>query len=84
MTMAKPRRRDRGRSDAISDRFAARRYQLGLTQLELADLAGVSRSSVQAIEAGRRSVQFDVVVAVADALGCDLVLTTKAGAAVTV
>ena len=40
MTMAKPRRRDRGRSDAISDRFAARRYQLGLTQLELADLAG--------------------------------------------
>ena len=81
--MATPRRRSRSGSDALADRFVARRHQLGVTQTELADLAGVSRSSVQAIEAGKRTAQFDVVLAIAEALGCDLVLTTRAGVAVT-
>lgn len=81
--MATPRRRARSTSGSIADSFVARRHQLGLTQAELADLAGVSRSSVQSIESGRATVQLDIVDAIADALGCGLTLTTRAGAAVT-
>ncbi|MBJ8341030.1 helix-turn-helix transcriptional regulator [Antrihabitans sp. YC3-6] len=80
--MSNPRRRSRTTSDALADRFVARRHQLSLTQTELADLAGVSRSSVQAIEAGKRTIQLDVVSAIAEALGCDLVPITRAGKAV--
>ncbi|MFH5212255.1 helix-turn-helix domain-containing protein [Antrihabitans sp. NCIMB 15449] len=80
--MASPRNRARRAHDDLADRFVARRHQLGLTQTELADLAGVSRSSVQAIEGGKRTIQFDVVSAIAEALGCDLVLTTRSGVAV--
>lgn len=41
---------------------------------ELALLAGVGRSTVQALEGGKNTVQLDSVVAVADALGCDIAL----------
>ena len=51
--MATPRRRERTDTGGVADGFVARRHQLGLTQAELADLAGVSRSSVQSIESGR-------------------------------
>jgi len=50
-----------------------------MTQAELADLAGVSRSSVQSIEAGRETVQLDRVLAITDTLGCELSLTTRSG-----
>lgn len=46
---------------------------------ELALLAGVGRSTVQALEGGKNTVQLDSVVAVADALGCDIALLTRAG-----
>ncbi|GCE36145.1 helix-turn-helix domain-containing protein [Rhodococcus sp. USK10] len=77
--MATPRRRERTDTGGISDGFVARRHQLGLTQAELADLAGVSRSSVQSIESGRGTVQLDLVDAVADAMGCRLALLTRSG-----
>nr|WP_255284883.1 helix-turn-helix domain-containing protein [Rhodococcus jostii] len=82
-SMATPRRRERTETGGIADGFVARRHQLGLTQAELADLAGVSRSSVQSIESGRGTVQLDLVEAAADALGCRLVLVTRAGVEVT-
>ena len=75
--MSQPRRRSRQGNSRISDGFFARRHQLGITQQELADLAGVSRSSVQSIESGKGSVQLDLAEAIADALGCDLSLTTR-------
>ncbi len=50
-----------------------------MTQAELALLAGVGRSTVQALEGGKNTVQLDSVVAVADALGCDIALLTRAG-----
>ena len=50
-----------------------RRLVLGLTQQGLADLAGVSRTSVQAIEAGKTSVQLGSVLVVADVLGYTVV-----------
>lgn len=50
-----------------------RRRQLALRQEDLADLAGVSMRFVQALEAGKRSVQLDRVEAVLDVLGLRLV-----------
>jgi len=56
--------------------FAARRIQLGLTQQLLADLAGVSRYSVQSLEYGTGSVKLGSVVQIAEALGVRLDITT--------
>ena len=49
-----------------------RRRQLQLRQEDLADLAGVSLRFVQALEAGKRSVQLDRVEAVLAVLGLRL------------
>jgi y4mF family transcriptional regulator len=49
-----------------------RRRQLELRQEDLADLAGVSLRFVQALEAGKRSVQLDRVEAVLAVLGLRL------------
>lgn len=51
-------------------RLAARRHLLGLTQAELAVRAGLPRSSVSAIEAGRLRPSVDAALAVSKALGC--------------
>lgn len=60
----------------IGERFAARRVELRLTQQTLADLAGVSRSSVQALEYGTGSVKLASVVEIANVLGVRLELDT--------
>lgn len=81
--MAGPRRRESGPRAGLGGnlgrRFVERRIQLGLTQANLADLAGVSRSTVQMIESGAGSAKLELCLAVAEALGCDLLLTTKSG-----
>jgi transcriptional regulator with XRE-family HTH domain len=56
----------------IGRAFADRRIALRLTQQTLADLAGVSRSSVQALERGSGSVKFGSVVEIADILGLQI------------
>jgi DNA-binding XRE family transcriptional regulator len=53
----------------IGQAFAARRVQLGLTQHLLADLAGVSRYSVQALEHGTGSVKLGSIIQIAEILG---------------
>lgn len=70
-----PRRR-RSKRDAampeiarIGDVFTERRIALRLTQQNLADLAGVSRSSVQSLERGSGSISFGSVIDIADVLG---------------
>lgn len=80
--MSTPRRSRRPDNPPLARSFVARRLQLGLTQSELALLAGVGRSTVQAVEGGKDSAQIDGVQAIADALGCDLVLMTRAGTVV--
>lgn len=55
--------------ERIGAAFAERRIALRLTQQSLADLAGVSRSSVQSLERGRGSISFGSVVDIADVLG---------------
>ncbi|OZC79152.1 transcriptional regulator [Rhodococcus sp. 06-418-5] len=76
--MATPRRRTRLPSSELAESFVARRHQLRLTQAELALLAGVGRSTVQALEGGKNSVQLDGLIAIADALGCSISLNTRA------
>ncbi len=49
-----------------------RRKDLGLTQLELADLAGVSSRFIHDLENGKPTVQLDRVIAVATTLGLEL------------
>lgn len=52
-------------------RLKARRERLLLTQQELADLAGISRASVSAIEGLRAEPQFATIKKIAAALDCD-------------
>jgi len=56
-------------SDSFGSRIRARRRELRLDQADLADLAGVSERFVYALENGKRSAQFDKVLAVVAALG---------------
>ena len=49
-----------------------RRRDLGLTQQELADLAGVSHRFVWSVEDGKTRVRFDLLVMLLDALGLEL------------
>ena len=62
------------RDDAFANAVRTRRRHLKLRQDDLADLAGVSERFVYALEAGKRSVQLDKVVAVLWALGLHLEL----------
>ena len=80
--MAVPRQTQNADAPELARAFNTRRRELGLTQSELALLAGVGRSTVQAIESGKQTSQLDGVAAVADALGCDLALITRSGSIV--
>ena len=80
--MPQPRRRTKKHSGELASTFVARRHQLRMTQAELALLAGVGRSTVQALESGKDTVQLNGAVAVADALGCEITLLTRAGSPV--
>ncbi|RAX43892.1 transcriptional regulator [Arthrobacter sp. AQ5-06] len=67
-------------ADAFGDRLAGevrtRRAALGLTQQDLADMAGVSERFVRFVEQGKPSVQLDSLLAVLDTLGLELRITT--------
>ena len=66
--------RSEGRDEAarIAAFVARRRRELGVTQHDLAELAGVSPRSVSAIEAGKPTTRLDILVPVLNALGIDL------------
>ena len=55
--------------ERIGNRIAALRKKAGLTQEQLADRAGLQRTHVGRIEAGRYAVTLEVVQAIAEALG---------------
>lgn len=62
---------------SIRDMAAAvrgRRHDLGLSQVELASLAGVSRKWVSEFEAGKSTAEFGLVLRVLDALALRLEL----------
>lgn len=52
----------------------ARRRTLGLTQQEVAELAGVAVRTVHAVEAGKATVRLDALLAVLSAVGLRLTL----------
>lgn len=68
------RARERGPLAAV---VATRRLELGLTQADLADLAGVALGPVVSLEAGR-TVSLDVLTSVLLVLGLHLELTRGA------
>jgi HTH-type transcriptional regulator / antitoxin HipB len=59
----------------------SRRGDLGLTQQDLADMAGVSERFVRFVEQGKPSVQLDSLMAVLSTLGLELRLTARASQA---
>lgn len=69
-------------SDLIQQ-LRARREALGLTQAELAHLIGddMEQSAISYYESGRNAISSRKLARVADALGCDVVLVPRAGAA---
>ena len=60
----------------IHEILASKRKQLGLTQVELAKLAGVSRISVVRVEQGRDSA-LSIITSIAGAMGLALDLVDE-------
>ncbi|WP_225732006.1 MULTISPECIES: helix-turn-helix domain-containing protein [unclassified Nocardia] len=76
MSRPKPRRRPRteiGPLPTFGAAIAERRHALGLTQLDVADLADVGLSSVRTLEAGQASLTLAITLRILDALGLALV-----------
>ena len=53
----------------IGQRIADLRKEKGMTQQGLADIVGMQRNHISRIEAGKYSVGFDTLQAIAEALG---------------
>lgn len=64
-------------SPSLARSLRDRRKQLGLTQQDAAELAGVSVRFVHDCEAGKATVQLDRLQALASALGLTLTLTVR-------
>ncbi len=62
---------------ALAAEVRGRRRALGLSQQDLADLAGVSERFVRFVEQGKPSIQLDALLGVLDALGLELVVRRR-------
>jgi len=56
----------------LADDVRQRRKELGLTQVDAAELAGVSERFVRLVESGKQSVRLDKLEALLAALGLEL------------
>lgn len=65
---------------ALGPAAARRRHALGLTQRDLALLAGVGERSIQALEAGKLTVRLDIVMKILAPLGLALAALPKSHA----
>ena len=54
-----------------------RRRAAGLTQSAVADVVGVNRRVISELERGKPTVQLDIALRVAEALGLDVALTER-------
>jgi y4mF family transcriptional regulator len=61
----------------LAGEVRTRRLQLGLTQQDLADMAGVSERFVRFVERGKPSVQLDSLTALLETLGLELQLAAR-------
>ncbi|MFI5047488.1 MAG: type II toxin-antitoxin system Y4mF family antitoxin [Acidimicrobiia bacterium] len=66
----------------LASAVIARRRELGLTQLELADLAGTSERFVHALERGKATARLDKVLDVLRVLGLGLAVQRGDGTVV--
>jgi y4mF family transcriptional regulator len=62
---------------SIGETVRVRRKELGLTQFEAAELAGVSVRFVHDVENGKPTVQLDLVQALSEALGLSIRLVLR-------
>ena len=60
--------------DDIAEAVITHRKKAGLTQRQLADLAGVGKTVVFDIEKGKASIRFDTLMKVLDALNIQISL----------
>lgn len=72
---------DRADAAPWAAQVRARRRDLGLTQIEVAELAGVAVRTVHAVEAGKATLRLDALLAVLDAVGLRLTLERSRSAA---
>jgi HTH-type transcriptional regulator / antitoxin HipB len=63
----------------VAAALRARRRSLGLTQEDVADLAGVSARFVHTVEAGKSSLRLDALLRVLEVLGLGLALVPAPG-----
>ena len=61
----------------LGAQFAERRRELGILQQQLADAAGISRSTLHTIEHGGAGVRWEKITAVAEALGLEMRFVPK-------
>lgn len=69
---------DAGERRGLAGPVRERRKALGLTQDDLADLAGCSPRFVRALEAGKATVRMDKVLDVLAVLGLEFEVTVRA------
>lgn len=63
--------------EELGKHLKERRNQLGITQLDLADLAGISANTLYKIERGQANPTLQVLFKLADVLGMELKLAVK-------
>lgn len=61
----------------IADQVAARRRELGLSQVELARLTGTTQSAIARLESGQRPPRIDTLLRIAEALDADLAVELR-------
>jgi transcriptional regulator with XRE-family HTH domain len=63
----------------IGGKIAALRKARGMTQQQLADMAGLAQQNLARVETGRYSSRLDTLAAIAEALGCQVEFIIKDG-----
>ncbi len=61
----------------LAAQVRTRRKQLGLTQADVADIAGVSAKLVRDVEAGKPTLRLDTLRRVLEAVGLELVAQVR-------
>lgn len=61
----------------IGQQIKERRHTLGITQPDLAEMAGISKNTLYKIETGQANPTLKVLNKIADILGMEITLTIK-------
>jgi len=62
---------------AIGAAIRTRRKQIGMTQQDVAEIAGLQRQTISRVEAGNNAVAVETVARVAAVVGLDLLVTPR-------